>query len=667
MLSRWTRGTTLPEGESSRSPSAIRETPIPPTESTEVEPLRVARGTKRLVHKILRQAADLRSCSEEELQQRSVWLRARQSRAAHPADLLVECFSLGYEAVRRRRGITLHPCQISGGIVLARGGVAEMATGEGKTLTAVLPTVMWGMMGRGVHVITTNDYLADRDARELRPIYESLGLSVACITQKLEPEARRQAYSRDITYATSSEVGFDFLRDRMSLGPEWANQQPHRYAAQASAAQDLLQRELFAAMVDEADSVLIDDARTPLIIGVEAPHTVAKTSLFRWCLCKAADLRMHDDFSLFPRQRQALLSDEGARKILLGDKPQFGHGLATECLLEHIERMLEALYFFQRDKQYTVLNGEIVLLDESTDRTLEGRKLQRGLHHCLEAKEGLPLTTGTKTGARVSVQSFFRMYRHLSGMTGTAWHARKEFRKIYRLKVRSIPTHRPCLRKGASPRVYVSQQAKSQAIVDEARQMVEAGRAVLVGTPSVRASLALCEFFQEADLPHQVLNAFHEKEEAEIIARAGQTNMITIATNMAGRGTDIKLADSVRDAGGLHVIVTDMNASGRVDRQLIGRAARQGDPGSYRYLLSLEDELFLGLAEESRQRLRDRAWGDRSGKLATSWLRLFRRQQRRTERHQAKQRQKMFKEEKKKREESMRIGLCPYLEADDTD
>ncbi|MCA8982228.1 MAG: preprotein translocase subunit SecA [Planctomycetaceae bacterium] len=628
--------------------------------------LRVARGTSRLVRAVLREAERLRGCCPEEFENRALRLRAAQCHAEHPTENLVECFGLAYEAVRRVRGIELHACQVSGGIVLARGGVAEMATGEGKTLTAVLPTVMWGMMGRGVHVITTNDYLADRDSHELKPIYESLGLSVACITQKLEPEARRQAYTRDITYATASEIGFDFLRDRMTLGPEHAQQRPYRYARLHQAAEGLLQRELFAAMVDEADSVLIDDARTPLIIGVESPHSIAMTSLYRWCLGKALELKLEDDFTLFPQQRQALLSDEGAQKILLGDKPAFGQGLATECLLQHVERMLEALYFYQCNKQYTVLNNEIVLLDESTDRTLEGRKLQRGLHHCLEAKEGLPLTTGTKTGSQVSVQSFFRMYRHLSGMTGTAWHARKEFRKIYRLKVTSVPTHRPCLRWGMPPRVFVSAEAKSRAIAEQSQALLAAGRAVLVGTPSVRASLVLSRCFQEAGIPHQILNAFHEAQEAEIIARAGQSNSLTIATNMAGRGTDIKLAEAVRNAGGLHVIVTDMNASGRVDRQLIGRAARQGDPGSYQYMLSLDDELFTGLQDSTKNGWKGRAWAGRGGEITSRWLRIFRGQQRRIERHHARQRHKMFKNEKKKREASLRMGLCPYLEADDT-
>ena len=628
--------------------------------------LRVAGGTVSLVEEVLKQAKELKNTPKEVMQTQGEILKQRILANPIPELWISDVFPWGYEAVRRIRGIELHPCQISGGIILARGGVAEMATGEGKTLTAVLPVMLWGLMGRGVHVVTTNDYLAERDAKELRPIYEVLGLSVGCITTDQEPEARRQAYSRDVTYATAKEIGFDFLRDRMTLGAEYLEEQALRYAKLGKGQSgQLLQRSLYASMVDEADSVLIDDARTPLIIGKEAPHSIAMTSLFRWCLNVAIKLDSQSDYIVHTKLKQIVLTEFGAEKILLGDKPPFGQGLTTETLLEHIERMLEALIFFKRDKQYAVIKGEIVLLDESTDRPMEGRKLQRGLHHCLEAKEGLPLTAGTKTASKVTVQSYFRKYRFLSGMTGTAAQAAKEFRQTYRLKVTTIPTHLPCLRTPLPARVFVSQEAKCSAIVEVTREMLSEGRPLLIGTPSVGASERLSLFFKQAKIPHQILNAHKEKEEAEIIARAGQSPVVTIATNMAGRGTDIKLSPAVTNVGGLHVIATEMHHSLRVDRQLIGRAARQGDPGSYQIMVSLEDELLYFWPDAKRARWLSKGKKITQGELPANWLTLFQQTQQKLEKHHRKTRKKLLKAEQKKMDTYARLGWSPYLETFD--
>lgn len=618
---------------------------------------RVAPGTARLVKRILAQADSLKQLPLDELRQLAVQLRRQVRAATKPENMTVPAFSLATAVIHRIRQIDLHPCQVSGGLILTRGRVAEMATGEGKTFTSVLPTTLWAMLGRGVHVITTNDYLAERDAQELRCIYEALGLSVGFIVQSLEPEARRQAYARDVTYGTASEIGFDFLRDRMAEGPQQGAEHRHWKPTHAD---QLVQRPLFAAIIDEADSVLIDDASTPLIIGVEARQQPSSVSMYRWARTAVERLQPDVDYLLFPKQRQVMLTDRGARSILLGGKPRFGAGLANETLLEHCEKMLTAHFFFRRGKQYTIDDGEIALIDESTNRTLPGRKLQRGLHHCIEAKEGLVISAGTDTGSKISVQRLFRRYRHLAGMTGTGWNVRKELRNVYGLSVTCVPTNKPCLRNAWSTRVFRTQYAKYAEIVEQVLRLQEAGRAVLIGTPNVSASQRLSLTFEEHGIEHQTLNALHEEMEATIIADAGEPGRVTIATNMAGRGTDIKLHPTVREAGGLHVIVTELNSSARVDRQLVGRAARQGDPGSYQYLLSLEDELIAGDKERAET---DKGDQESARELPGRLIRKFRQRQEKQERYQARNRKRLLKQDKKLQESYKRAGLCPFLEA----
>ena len=628
--------------------------------------LRVAKGTDKLVRVILQEALLLENLSDEELSHRIATVRSQTKFSERDEALLSTIFSLGFEVIRRLKGITLHPCQVSGGILLSQGVILEMATGEGKTLTAVLPTIYFAMHGKGVHVVTTNDYLAERDADELKPIYNYFGLTVGCITSDAEPENRRQAYQRDITYATAKEIGFDFLRDRMTYGPTGDAPHPLRYTNLShQAQQNILQRGLYAAIVDEVDSVMIDDARTPLIIGQESPQSTSMTLLYRWCHRAVSLLTYNEDYILHPQYKMAMLTELGAQKVLLTEKPLFSQGLTNEIILEHLERMLEAHLYYHFDKQYTVENDEIVLLDESTGRKMEGRKLQRGLHHCLEAKQGLPLSAGSKTASRITVQSFFRLYTVLAGMTGTAIDAKAEFKKIYNLKVKPVPTDLPCKRQMLPARAFISMEAKCKAIALEVKKCQASGRPVLVGTPSVSASVVLSSFLQEQEIEHRILNAHNVASEAEIISQAGATNCITIATNMAGRGTDIKLKDDVAKAGGLHVIATEFHQSARIDRQLVGRCARQGDPGTYQFMVSLDDELFQSWPAAWIEHKKRKARPDENGELPSGYIRHFKNAQKSLERRHLKSRKKMLKQEKKQNEMYARLGFSPYLETID--
>lgn len=616
---------------------------------------------------VLRLARQLQSASVDDLRSQARAIRWRlQSGEPHPS-LITEVFPLGFEAIRRTLGLELYPVQALGGMVMAHKGIAEMQTGEGKTITAVLPAILFGLSGKGCHVVTVNDYLASRDAGELKVVYNLLGLSVGCITLDLEPEARRQAYSRDITYGTSKEMGFDFLRDRMQLGvhDQSQNHESRLYQHARGNEHGLVQRGQFCALVDEADSVLIDEARTPLLIGVNHTQPPKMVALYRWC---SQSFRMLDpdiDFLLQPKKRRSHLTDHGSRKVSMIGKPSLLDTIDPEQILETMERTLDAHYFFESDRHYGLQEDEIVLLDESTGRIMDGRKLQQGLHHCLEAKEGVPITAGMKNAARITLQSFFRQYDHLAGMTGTASNAKREFRRTYKLKVHTIPTHRPCIRRGEQHRVFASLDQKWSAIAVDVLKKLETGRAVLIGTPSVAASERLSQKLTSLEIPHQVLNARFEEMEAEIIANAGQHQAVTVATNMAGRGTDIKLADSVREAGGLHVIATEMHSSARIDRQLVGRGARQGDPGSYQFFLSLEDELLAAVPTERLQRYQKKTRANVHGELSRSWVKLFRRTQRFLERQHRTNRKKMLKYEKKQAESYRRIGLNPFLEAAD--
>ena len=520
---------------------------------------------------------------------------------------LERAFALVREVAARQIGDRPFPVQIAGAFALESGCIAEMATGEGKTLTATMPAAVAGWRGRGCHIITVNDYLAKRDAEWMGRIYRFCGLSVAHIEQGMLAAHRRAAYSADITYCTNKEVTADFLRDRLILGrlKGLSSALLSKIARGGRSVIDrLVQRGLNFAIVDEADSILVDEAITPLIIAGPAPNP-EQAEAFRQAADVATNLNSEIDYRVNPRYREVELTNTGRARLaeLSGTLGNIWQGarrreeIATKALI--------AKELYSLDKQYVIDGGKVVIVDDFTGRLMWDRSWRDGLHQAVEAKEKLEVTPPKDTYARISFQRFFRLYRKLSGMTGTAKEATAEFWQIYHLPVVVIPTNRPCIRKNLPDIVLPTESAKWKRIASEIRRVHETARPILVGTRSVRASQYLSELLAKvetqnsklktqaagvAGLDHQVLNAVHHREEAQIVAGAGQPGRITVATNMAGRGTDIKLGRGVAELGGLHVIASERNESARIDRQLFGRCARQGDPGSAQAVVCLEDE-----------------------------------------------------------------------------
>lgn len=534
---------------------------------------------------------------------REQFRRSRRTRTPKDDELLVAAAGALREAAHRTVGLLAYKVQLMGTLALARGYLCEMATGEGKTLTAGMAAVIAGWTAHPCHVITVNDYLVKRDAEWLSPLYQFCGLETRWVTSGMEPAMRQQAYAADVTYATAKEVLADFLRDAIRLG---ALRNPSRRLIRQlvnpniSPRKNFVLRGLHTAIVDEADSILIDEAVTPLIIAsqrknrslVEATQTAAKiVEVFHKGV----------EYELNTRYREIEFTNEGYRRI--DDIRQKFTGLwrnATRCE-ELLRQALSAREFYLEGKQYIVVDGRIVIVDEFTGRPMPMRSWQQGMHQAIEAKAGLEISDPTETTARCSFQRFFRCYHRLSGMTGTASEAADEFWQIYSLPTLRIPANRPCIRREHPDRVFQDQASKWNAVVDEVKRVHATGRPVLVGTRNVAASQELAALLEDSGLMFRVLNAVHLKEEANIIASAGGYGCITIATNMAGRGTDIKLAQGVAALGGLHVIATERHESGRIDRQLFGRCARQGDPGSSQAFVSADDELlakFLGPAQK---------------------------------------------------------------------
>jgi preprotein translocase subunit SecA len=487
-------------------------------------------------------------------------------------DLLPEAFAVAREAAKRVTGMRPFDVQIIGGTTLHRGNIAEMTTGEGKTLVAILPVYLNALSGRGVHVVTVNDYLAQRDAEWMRPIYEFLGLTVGLIQQDMDHLERKVGYRADITYGTNNEFGFDYLRDNMAKHPD------HR-----------VQRELNYAIVDEVDSILIDEARTPLIISGRPEKS---SDLYLKVDEAVRRLRKGEDFEMDEKQRHIILTDDGMEHVerLLGIDDLYTS--ETIGWAHMIEQSLKAYHFFKRDKDYMVKDNEVLIVDEFTGRTMEGRRYSDGLHQALEAKERVPLRFESQTIASITYQNYFKLYAKLAGMTGTAVTEAAEFDKVYRLDVTQIPTNLPMARQDETDLVFATEKGKFRYVIKELRKVREAGRPALVGTVSIEKSELLASMLEEEGLNEfQVLNAKHHEREASIISNAGKAGAITIATNMAGRGTDIKLAEGVREQGGLYIIGTERHESRRIDNQLRGRCGRQGDPGTTRFYVSLEDDV----------------------------------------------------------------------------
>jgi preprotein translocase subunit SecA len=521
---------------------------------------------------------------------REIFCRNKQGYEEHLPDALAAI----REAAERCLGLRPYVVQLAGALALFRGTVAEMATGEGKTLTAGLTAVVWGWIGRPCHIITTNDYLADRDAKWLEPLYRFCGVSVGRVVSEMEPHRRREEYRKDVTYTTSKEVLADFLRDRLRLD-SLQNAGRRQIRALSGRLQDiekgLVMRGIHTAVVDEVDNILIDEAVTPLIISREMPNEPFVEAC-REANNIAAALRPDVDYRVDQQFKDIDLLPGGEEHLVqkTGNMPRLFRGRGPHR--ELVQQALKAREFFHRDTQYVIQNGKVVIVDEFTGRLMPQRTWSAGLHQIIEAKEDITITAPSETLARLSFQRFFRFFYRLAGMTGTAREAAGELWHIYGLPVVTIPPNRPCQRKIYPRRIFSEQESKWQAIVDEVAERHGQGQPVLVGTRSVKASEDLAARLAKLGLSFRVLNAVRHREEARTISHAGEGSSITVATNMAGRGVDIRLGDGVTRLGGLHVIATECHESGRIDRQLFGRCARQGDPGSARSFVSMEDELI---------------------------------------------------------------------------
>ncbi len=584
------------------------------------------------------------------LSDREIFLMARSlgerlRREGYKRDLISLVFALVREVSKRTISMPHFDVQLIGGLVLLNGMIAEMETGEGKTLVATLPASVAALSGVPVHIITVNDYLAERDANWMGPVYRSLGLTVGVIKHGMSIEEKRAAYRCNITYCTNKEVTFDYLRDRIILWdrPSEVRLQLERLYDDKSRVNRLIMRGLHYGIVDEADSVLIDEARTPLIISAEG-NSFDEESIFRQAIDIAKRLSPKIDFTVSPSERSLELTEKGKMRI---KEMTFFSGrvsLNAKQREEVVRQALVALYLFFRDKHYLVKDGKVQIIDEYTGRLMPDRSWERGLHQLIEIKEGCEMTRQKETQARISYQRFFRRYLHLAGMTGTAREVAGELWSIYRLRVVTIPTNRPLKRYYLADKIYSKADQRWKAVVERISEMNRLGRPVLIGTRSVAASEHLSELLNQVQLPHRVLNARQDKEEAEIIALAGQKGMITVATNMAGRGTDIRLGDGVAQLGGLHVIATERHEARRIDRQLFGRCGRQGDSGTCEAIVSLEDELIESYVRKPLKLLARLALKDQHS-LIGQWVGrfLFWVAQKRSERLYSKMRYQLLK------------------------
>ncbi|MGM0653922.1 MAG: preprotein translocase subunit SecA [Thermodesulfobacteriota bacterium] len=533
---------------------------------------RILKKIQPIIDQINEFEPQIQALSDSQISEKTTEFKTRLAKGETLDDILPEAFALVREASVRTLGLRHYDVQLIGGIALHRGTIAEMKTGEGKTLMSTLPAYLNALTGKGVHIVTVNDYLARRDAEWMSQVYDFLGLTVGVILHDMDAHERKQAYAADIIYGTNNEFGFDYLRDNMKFDPE-----------------ELAQGYLNFAIVDEVDSILIDEARTPLIISGPAEKS---THLYTQANTIIPAFEKDTDYTLDEESKTVSLTEDGIAKgenLLNVDNL---YDPANIELLHHLNQALKAHVIFKRDTDYIVKNDQVVIVDEFTGRLMSGRRYSEGLHQALEAKEGVKIENENQTLASITFQNYFRMYDKLSGMTGTADTEAEEFKKIYNLEVLVIPTHKPMVREDRADLIYKTQKEKYDAAITEIIQLHKKGQPVLVGTISIDVSESLSEKLKKKGIKHTVLNAKHHKEEAEIVANAGQKGAVTISTNMAGRGTDIKLGEGVKELGGLHILGTSRHESRRIDNQLRGRSGRQGDPGSSRFYLSLEDDLL---------------------------------------------------------------------------
>jgi preprotein translocase subunit SecA len=627
---------------------------------------RLARAALQVDH-IRHWEKEFSGFTDGELKQRGLQLRGRARGGESLDRLLPEAFGLVTVAAVRTTNLRPFDVQLAGGVVMHHGAIAELATGEGKTLVASLPAFLNALVGKGVHITTVNDYLASRDAEWMGPIYTTLGLTVGVLQMQMPDPARAHAYRCDITYGTASEFGFDFLRDRLKISGNKAQAAPFwgAWMANGQFNQPLdpkVQREHHFAIVDEADNIFVDEARTPLIISAPTrPATPEEQVVYKWADGLARTMARDQHFTLDEKKQKIELTDLGREVARYANPPVGPHSHAMDKLHEHIERALHANFRFRRDQHYMLEKEKVVIIDEYTGRRMPDRHWREGLHQAVEAKEGVPITLAADHAAQITFQSYFRLYKKLSGMTGTAAANYWELRRVYKLWVVTVPTNMPIVRRQWADRVFPTEDVKFAAVVEEIQRLRELGRPVLIGTRSVEKSEKLSILLTQAGIEHQVLNARQHEREAQIVALAGQRGRVTIATNMAGRGTDIKPDPEVVDAGGLHVLGTERHDAKRIDRQLAGRAGRQGDPGSCQFFLALDDELLEGLGPARQNALLGR--GKRGGNADwQAYLKCFRRAQRRVERRHRRQRVDLMIYEKQRQEVLKDLGADPYVD-----
>ncbi|MGM7702903.1 preprotein translocase subunit SecA [Pseudalkalibacillus sp. Hm43] len=529
---------------------------------------------------------EMEALSHEQLKAKTEEFKSRLENGETLDDILIEAFAVVREAATRVLGLRPYPVQIMGAVSLHEGNISEMKTGEGKTLVATMPVYLNALTGKGVHVVTVNEYLAARDAEEMGQLYNYLGLTVGLNVTGLSKEEKKEAYSADITYATNNELGFDYLRDNMVLYKE-----------------EMVQRPLNYAIVDEVDSILIDEARTPLIIS---GNSAKSTELYRIANQFIHQLKLDEDYTFDIKTKNVQLTEEGMSKAEKFFNVENLFDISNVSINHHINQALKAHVIMHRDTDYVVQEGEVVIVDPFTGRLMAGRRYSDGLHQAIEAKEGLQIQRESMTLATITFQNYFRMYNKLAGMTGTAKTEEEEFRNIYNMDVIVIPTNRPIARLDNPDHIYKTQEGKFRAVVNDVAERHRKGQPVLVGTVAVETSELIATLLKKKGVPHNVLNAKNHGREAQIIEDAGQKGAVTIATNMAGRGTDIKLGEGVLDLGGLHIVGTERHESRRIDNQLRGRSGRQGDPGSSQFYISMEDELMRRFASDNMRAMMDR-------------------------------------------------------------
>jgi preprotein translocase subunit SecA len=631
-------------------------------------------STWKIVDRIDALAPEMEALDDVALKRlgRSLSYRAK---AGEPVDtLIVDAFAATREAGRRRLGMRHYDVQLLAGVALVHGAIVEMQTGEGKTLVATLPLVLYALAGKGAHLATVNDYLARRDAEWMEPIYEALGMKVGIVEAQMDFDTRRAAYARDVTYGTAKEFGFDFLKDRL-MNREIAEGRGDLGAMltgrEGAGGPKLMQRPYWFALVDEADNVLIDEARTPLIISSpEGEPEARKQALFLFARDIADGLRQDVHFEYDTQKKTTELLGAGRSIVRAAPRPRLVEQVSLLELYDAVELALRAKIAFIRDRHYVVRDKEdgkgqeIVIIDEFTGRIAEGRSWRDGLHQAVEAKESVDVRAGRGGhAARITIQDLFARWPHLAGMTGTIATSAGEIARTYDVAIAVVPTNKPAIRKQLPPIICDTYSEKLRRIVDDIREVHATGRPVLIGTRSIDKSDDISRLLAEAGLPHIVLNAREVAREAEIVALAGQRGQITVSTNMAGRGTDIKLGEGVHDLGGLHVICTELHDSARIDRQLVGRCGRQGDPGTWRQYVALDDEILIagyGPKQAARiaARLRGRLGGDAERLLA-----VFKRAQQRVEARHRRQRRVLEYVERQRAEAHIQMSQDPYLDA----